>query len=114
MNNTTTTATRSGFRVEDVSFKGARQQSEILKEGVTNAEFEEKEPEVPKSLTDEQVKAYLLKCIQSTTDNDKRKVFAHLVKCVDELAELKKENIKYKMKELQSSQMESTPDDVLD
>ena len=32
--NSTTTVRRGGFRVEDITFRNARQQSEILNEGV--------------------------------------------------------------------------------
>ena len=111
MNNVTTVA-RSGFRVEDVTFKGARQQSEILKEGVSDAEVNPEKVEVPKSLTPEQVKKYLLKSIQSSNSEDEKRVFAQIVKWIDELSEAKKKLISIELEDMKRSDSEETQDDI--
>ena len=111
MSNTTTTV-RGGFRVEDVTFKGARQQSEILKEGVSDAEVNPEKVEVPKSLTPEQVKKYLLKSIQSSNSEDEKRVFAQIVKWIDELSEAKKKLISIELEDMKRSDSEETPDDI--
>lgn len=112
MMNDVTTVARGGFRVEDVTFKGARQQSEILKEGVSDVEVNPEKVEVPKSLTPEQVKKYLLKTIQYSNNEDEKRVFAQVIKWIDELAETKKELVQHKLKEMQLQNSEETPDDI--
>lgn len=110
MNNVTTT--RGGFRVEDITFHNARQQSEILKEGVIDEEVEKTKIEAPKSLTQEQIKTFYLKKIQSTNDEDEKRVYVKTIHWIDELAETKKELVKYKLKEMELQNSEDTPDDI--
>ena len=110
MNNVTTV--RNGFRVEDVTFKGARQQSEILNEGVSDVEVTTEKVEVPKSLTPEQVKAYLLKSIQKSKYEDEKRVFAQMIHWIDELSEAKKKLISAELENMRKEDSESTPDDI--
>lgn len=112
MMNDVTTVARGGFRVEDVTFKGARQQSEILKEGVSDVEVNPEKVEVPKSLTPEQVKKYLLKSIQSSNSEDEKRVFAQIVKWIDELSEAKKKLVSVELEEMKKKDSEQTPDDI--
>ena len=111
MNNVTTVA-RGGFRVEDVTFKGARQQSEILKEGVNDVEVNPEKVEVPKSLTPEQVKKYLLKTIQYSNNEDEKRVFAQVIKWIDELSEAKKKLISIELEDMKRRDSEQTPEDI--
>ena len=111
MSNTTTTV-RGGFRVEDITFNNARQQSEILKEGVIDEEVEKSKVEAPKSLTPEQVKTFYLKKIQNTNDEDEKRVYAKTIHWIDELSETKKELVQYKLKEMQLQNSADTPDDI--
>ena len=112
MMNDVTTVARGGFRVEDVTFKGARQQSEILKEGVSDVEVNPEKVEVPKSLTPEQVKKYLLKSIQSSNNEDEKRVFAQIVKWIDELSEAKKKLISIELEDMKRRDSEQTPEDI--
>ena len=111
MSNTTTTV-RGGFRVEDVTFHNARQQSEILKEGVIDEEVEKSKVEVPKSLTPEQVKTYILKLIQSSQNEDEKRVFAQVIKWIDELSEAKKKLISIELEDMKKRDSEQTPEDI--
>ena len=106
------TVRRGGFRVEDVTFRNARQQSEILNEGVIDEEVEKSKVEAPKSLTPEQIKNFFLKKIQNTTDEGEKRVYAKTIHLVDELAETKKELVQYKLKEMKLQNSEDTPDDI--
>ena len=110
--NDVTTVARGGFRVEDVTFKGARQQSEILKEGVSDVEVNPEKVEVPKSLTPEQVKKYLLKTIQYSNNEDEKRVFAQVIKWIDELSEAKKKLISIELEDMKRSDSEQTPEDI--
>ena len=112
MMNDVTTVARGGFRVEDVTFKGARQQSEILKEGVSDVEVNPEKVEVPKSLTPEQVKKYLLKTIQYSNNEDEKRVFAQVIKWIDELSEAKKKLISIELEDMKRRDSEQTPEDI--
>ena len=110
MNSVTTV--RNGFRVEDVTFKGARQQSEILNEGVSDVEVTPDKIEAPKSLTPEQVKSYLLKSIQVSVNDDEKRVYAQVIRWIDELVECKKKIISIELEEMKKRGSEETPDDI--
>ena len=111
MSNTTTTV-RGGFRVEDVTFHNARQQSEILKEGVIDEEVEKSKVEAPKSLTQEQVKTFLLKKIQNNIDEDEKRVYAKIIHWIDELSEVKNKLVKHELEEMKRQDSADTPDDI--
>ena len=110
--NDVTTVARSGFRVEDVTFRGARQQSAILEEGVNDVEVRTEKVEVPKSLTPEQVKKYLLKTIQYSNNEDEKRVFAQVIKWIDELSEAKKKLISIELEDMKRRDSEQTPEDI--
>lgn len=105
------TTTRSNFRVEDITFKRARKQSEIDKElGITTV-MNEEEVEVPVSLTPEQIKSFYAKKIQATQDQAQKKVYAQTIRWIDELQSVKAELYQYKMKELRGIETD-TPSDI--
>lgn len=106
------TVRRGGFRVEDVTFRNARQQSEILNEGVIDEEIEKSKVEAPKSLTPEQIKNFFLKKIQNTTDEGEKRVYAKTIHLVDELAEIKNKLVKYELEEMKRQDSADTPDDI--
>lgn len=110
--NSTSTTVRGGFRVEDVTFKNARQQSEILNEGVTDEEVSKSNVEIPKSLTPEQVRKYLLTCIQYSKDDEEKRVYAQIIKWLDEFAEAKKKLVSFELEEMRKRDSEETPDDI--
>lgn len=97
--------------VIDCTFRGGRNQSDILKEADI-PEVQETEPTPPASLTSEQLELYCVQCIASTGDQQKRRVFAKLVQIIKEHEEIKKELRAYKLKELRDSNIEETPDDI--
>ena len=57
MRNTMTTTKLSGFRVDDITYHGARRQSEIENE-IEHEEVVEEEVKAPVSLTPEQIKEF--------------------------------------------------------
>lgn len=97
--------------VIDITFKGGREQSDILKE-VDLPEIEETEPTPPASLTSEQLTNYCVQCIASTRDQHKRRVFAELIRIIGERDTLLSQLRAYKLKELRDSQVQETPDDI--
>ena len=111
MNNTTTS--KNGFRVEDVTFKKARMQNEILNEGVSDTSCEPVEVKVPESLTPEQVKQYLAESVKSMEDtNKKKKVYAQMFNWINELLELRKKIRKYELDEMRKRDSSETPSDI--
>lgn len=106
------TTTSNIFRVEDVTFRGARKQSEIDKELGIEPDVSTDEVEVPVSLTPEQIKSFYLKKIQATQDQAQRRVYAQTIKWIDELQSVKAELMQYKMKELREQASADTPDDI--
>lgn len=88
-----TTTTRNGFRVEDVTFRGARQQSAILDEIGENEETETGEIKVPVSLTPEQVKSFFEAKSDATNNGKEKKLYAQTIRWIDELLETKKKLI---------------------
>lgn len=102
------------IRVEDCTFKRARKQSEIDKELGVEKE-EEKEVEVPVSLTPEQVKAFYLKKIQATQDQPTRRVYAQTIRWIDELQRVKAELNQHMLKELRElAARDDSPEDLQD
>lgn len=98
--------------IVDCTFKGGRMQSDILKEVDIPVE-EDKEPELPVSMTPEQLKVYCMQMIHSTKDQMKRRVFAELVRIIEENGEMKKKLREIKLRELRDSALnEETPDDI--
>ena len=111
MNNTT--SSKNGFRVEDVTFKKARMQNEILNEGVSDTSCEPVEVKVPESLTPEQVKQYLAESVKSMEDtNKKKKVYAQMFNWINELLELRKKIRKYELDEMRRRDSSETPSDI--
>ena len=111
MNNTTTS--KNGFRIEDVTFKKARMQNEILNEGVSDTSCEPVEVKVPESLTPEQVKQYLAESVKSMEDtNKKKKVYAQMFNWINELLELRKKIRKYELDEMRRRDSSETPSDI--
>lgn len=93
------TTTRNGFRVEDITFKNARQQSAILDE-MEHEELPEEDIKAPVSLTPEQVKAFYMLKIASAKDSNEKRVYAQTIKWIDELLETKKKLIAFEAKEV--------------
>lgn len=97
--------------VIDVTFRGGRNQSDILKE-VDLPDIEETEPIPPASLTSEQLTNYCVQVISSTRDQHKRRIFAEFIRIIGERDKLSSQLRTYKLKELRDSQVQETPDDI--
>ena len=93
-----------GFRVEDVTFKNARRQSEIESE-LEGEDLQVGDVQIPTSLTPEQVKEYFLLKSQNVSEKESR-VFLQAVKMIDELLETRK-----KLFNLESKIVEEKEDD---
>lgn len=101
-------------KVIDVTFQGGREQSEILKEidgevtsvSEKNVDSEVEDSLVPEVVTNGTLKDFCLEVIKNTPKNNqkKRRVYAGIMKLIDENEELKGENRKYKMQELQKQE----------
>ncbi len=87
MNNMTTT--EGAFRVENVSFKRARKQSEILKERQPES-VSDSTTDVPVSLTPEQVKNFYSIKANGTLNMGEKRLYEQTIKWIDELFELRK------------------------
>lgn len=106
------TTTHNHMRVEDITFRGARKQSEIDKEMGLEPEESTKAVTAPVSLTPEQVKSYYLNLIKNSQDSNEKRVYAQTIRWIDELQSTKSELIKYQMKELREKESADTPDDI--
>ena len=100
------------FRVQDITFKGARKQSEILNE----IEVEEKEKQVvqaPTSCTPEQVKTYLSDLAKVSEDNAQKRVLLSACKMIEELMRSKDE-LRYLRNKVETLTAldDDTPDDI--
>lgn len=96
MSNVTTT--QNGFRVEDITFKGMRKQSEIENE-IPHNEGEISEVNVPISLTPEQVKAFYEDKIVQTRNTRERRVYEQTVKWIDNMLEYRKKLVAIEVKQ---------------
>lgn len=105
------TTSRKGFRVEDITFHSARKQNDILNE-IPRDNSNDFEPEVPVSTTPEQVISYFNTIIDTTSDNNKKRIFTQAVRWIKEMGDLRKELISYKLKEMKHENIEETPDDI--
>lgn len=83
------TTTKNGFKVEDITFKHARRQSEIVNE-IEPEEYEENDVKAPVSLTPEQVKDFYKKKIEVARDSNEKRVYSQTIKWIDELLGVKK------------------------
>ena len=108
MNNITTT--QKGFRVEDITFKGMRRQSEIDKETFHNEESS-LEITAPVSLTPEQVKSFYESKISQTVDTREKRVYGQTIKWIDDMLEYRKKLIAIEVKQSEVKD-ENTVEDI--
>ena len=108
MNNTTTT--RSGFRIEDITFRNARRQCEIENE-IEKTEEEVSDVKAPISLTPEQVKDFLKSKIALAKDSNEKRLYSQTINWIDELSEVKKKLFLLESKEVVVND-DGTADDI--
>lgn len=100
MSRNNVTTTKNGFKVEDITFRGARLQSEILKE-IDQEETDEQGVVIPPvSLTPEQVKEFYLQKIQVAKDSNEKRVYSQTIRWIDEMLDLRKKVLAYEAKEV--------------
>lgn len=104
------TTTQNGFRVEDVTYKRARRQSEIDNEIDRPEEKDEGDIKPPVSLTPEQVKAFYLSKIALATDTNEKRVYAQTIRWIDDLLDTKKKLIALELKEV--TEADGSTDDI--
>lgn len=102
------TTTRKGFRIDDITFRNARKQSEILKE-ISPEVIEEEEVKPPISITPEQVKNFYRQKIEVSRDSNEKRVYSQTIQWIDELASVKRQLIK-----LESKKVEEPDGDIND
>ena len=100
MSRNNVTTTQNGFRVEDITFKGARRQCEIENEIEHNEGDNTSDIQAPVSLTPEQVKAFYMLKITSAKDSNEKRLYAQTIKWIDELLETKKKLFALEAKEV--------------
>lgn len=94
------TTTRNGFKVEDVTFRNARRQSEIENEIERNEDEDNSSVQPPVSLTPEQVKSFYLAKIATAKDSNEKRVYAQTIKWIDEMLAVKKKLLSIEAKEV--------------
>ena len=98
-----TTTTKNGFRVEDITFRNARRQSEIENE-IEHDDTEDGEiVQAPVSLTPEQVKEFYMLKIASSKDSNEKRVYAQTIRWIDELLDTKKKLFALEAKEVKEN-----------
>ena len=111
MSRNNVTTTQNGFRVEDITFKGARRQCEIDKE-IDTIEESEVEVKAPISLTPEQVKEFYVSKINVARDSNEKRLYSQTIKWIDELLETKKKLFALEAKEANEVKDETGIDEI--
>lgn len=97
-----TTARGGMFTVEDVSFHGARRQSEVAKElGITDEE--QKEVNIPASLTPEQLIRFYEESAEKAVETRAKVAYAQTAKYLKDYIALKQKLMKYQTQEFLES-----------
>lgn len=95
------TTTRSGFRVEDVTFKRARRQSDIEKE-IAEEQGDVYVPEKvkpPVSMTPEQIKDFLHLKIDTVSDTNEKRLYGCCIQYIDRALEAEKRLVEIELKQ---------------
>lgn len=108
-NNMTTTG---NMRVEDITFKGARKQSQVLAdiaERFGDDQSSSGSVQVPVSLTPESVKTFYNQKIADTKDIHERCIYQQTIRWIDECLDAKKKLAAF---ELKYKEVEESPEDI--
>lgn len=108
------TTTRNGFRTVDITFKGARKQSEILKELSSDEIIESDGVVPPVSYTPEQMEKFYNSKIEATTNTAEKKVYSKTIDYIKELVKTKKELVSVKSKLEDLERVEESAKDMVD
>ena len=95
--------TTAGFlKVEDVTFRGSRSQSDVIKDLEerfgSDPDNESGVAVAPVSLTPEQVKNFYEQKISSTSNPQEKKLYAQTIRWIDDMLETKKKLVALELK----------------
>lgn len=107
------TTAKNRFRVEDITYHGARKQSEIENE-IEREEEPEQEIKAPVSMTPEQVIEFYKAKIANTSDSNEKRVYSQTIVWIKELQSTKKELVSLREKEIIRSEEDKEVTDIED
>ena len=107
------TTAKNRFRVEDITYHGARKQSEIENE-IEREEEPEQEIKAPVSMTPEQVIEFYKAKIANTSDSNEKRVYSQTIVWIKELQSTKKELVSLREKEIVRSEEDKEVTDIED
>ena len=107
------TTTTNGFRTEDITFKGARKQSEIENE-IEKPEDEDVEVKAPVSMTPEQVIEFYKAKIANTSDSNEKRVYSQTIMWIKDLLTTKKELLAIREKEIARGEEDKDTEEIED
>lgn len=107
------TTAKNRFRVEDITYRGARKQSEIENE-IEREEEPEQEIKAPVSMTPEQVMEFYKAKIANTSDSNEKRVYSQTIVWIKELQSTKKELVSLREKEIIRSEEDKEVTDIED
>lgn len=92
------TSVKNGFRVEDITFHGGRNQAEILNE-IEETQIDRGEIIVPISHTPEQIKTFFESKKNEAISFNEKAVYDQTIKWIDECLELRKKVVALELKQ---------------
>ena len=92
------TTVKNGFRVEDITFHGGRNQSEILNE-MGETQIDEGDIPIPVSHTPEQIKTFFENKKNAAISSNEKAIYDQTIKWIDEYLELHKKVIALELKQ---------------
>lgn len=107
------TTTKNGFRVEDVTFKHARKQSEIENE-IEHEDVIRPQVKAPVSLTPEQVIDFLKTQIAIAGDSNEKRLYSQVIVWIKELHDIKKKVLTLREKMIVRSKEDKEIDDIVE
>ena len=108
-----TTAMGKNFRVENITYRHARKQSEIENE-IEREEEPVQDVKPPVSLTPEQVIEFYKAKIANTSDSNEKRVYSQTIVWIKELQSTKKELVALREKEIVRSEEDKEVTDIED
>ena len=108
------TTTRGHIRVEDVTFKGARQQKQVIDDLAEKYGIDPEDVgkvQVPVSLTPEAVKTFYAEKIAETNNPNEKKIYEQTIRWIDESIENKKKLVALELKYQNTADDEENADE---
>lgn len=108
----TTTSSVGKFRVEDITFRQARKQSEVENE-IDRDEETEEVIKAPISVTPEQVIEFFKTKIAKASDSNEKRLYSQTIKWIKELQTTKKELTALREKMIAREEEDKELDDIV-